>query len=127
MKTYARVLFGTAALFNVLVGLNLVLLRYWFQSPALHLDPIGGTNLVLANLAGLLVISFGYAYARVAGDPVKFRPYIHLGAIGKLLAVAGTVWPWWIGAVPWKLPALVGIDLIYAVLFLDYLRRTRQR
>jgi len=91
----------------------------------LPLDPIGGTNLVLANLAGLLVASFGYDYARVAGDPVTFRPYIHLGAIGKLLAVAGVVWPWWIGAVSWKLPALVGIDLIYAILFLDFLRRTK--
>jgi hypothetical protein len=127
MKTYARVLFGTAALFNLLVGLNLVLLRYWIHPPGLHLDPIGGTNLVFANLAGLLVISFGYAYARVAGDPVKFRPYIHLGAIGKLLAVAGVAWPWWIGAVPGNMLATVSIDLIYAVLFLDYLRRTQQR
>lgn len=127
MKTYARVLFGTAAFFNVLVGLDLVFLRYWIQLPLLRLDPIGGTNLALANLAGLLVISFGYAYARVAADTVKFRPYIHLGAIGKLLAVAGVLWPWWIGAVPWMLPALVSIDLIYALLFLDFLRRTKPR
>ena len=127
MKTYARVLFGTAAVFNLLVGLNLVLLRYWIRSPSLHLDPIAGTNLVLANLAGLLVISFGYAYARVAADPVKFRPYIHLGVIGKLLAVAGTVWPWWIGAVPPSFPAPAIIDLIYALLFLDFLRRTNPR
>ena len=125
MKTYARWLFGTAAFFNLLAGCNLVFLRYWVQTPLLPLDPIGGTNLVLANLAGLLVASFGYAYARVAGDPVTFRPYIHLGVIGKLLAVAGVVWPLWIGAVSWKLPALVGIDLIYAILFLDFLRRTK--
>jgi hypothetical protein len=127
MRTYARWLFGTAAFFNLLVGLNLVVLRHWVQTPLLPLDLIAGTNLVLANLAGLLVASFGYAYARVAADPVTFRPYIHLGAIGKLLAVAGIVWPWWIGAVSWKLPALVGIDLVYAVLFLDYLRRTKSR
>ena len=125
MKIYARWLFGTAAFFNLLVGFNLVVLRYWVQTPLLHLDPISGTNLVLANLAGLLVGSFGYAYARVAADPVKFRPYIHLGAIGKLLALAGVVWPWWIGAVSWTLPALVSVDLIYAILFLDFLRRTK--
>jgi len=127
MRTYARWLFGTAAFFNLLVGFNLLFLRYWLQTPLLPLDPIGGTNLVLANLAGLLVASFGYGYARVAGDPVKFRPYIHLGAIGKLLAVIGVLWPWWIGAVSWKLPALASIDMIYAVLFLDYLRRTKVR
>ena len=117
MKIYARWLFGSAAAFNVLVGLNLVVLRYWVHAPMLPLDPIAGTNLVLANLAGLLVCSFGYAYARVAGDPVKYRPYIHLGAIGKLLAVAGVVLPWWNGGVPWSLPALASIDLIYAALF----------
>lgn len=125
MKTYARWLFGTAAFFNLLVALDLLLLRHWFPSPLLPLDPIGGTNLVLANLAGVLIGSFGYAYARVAGDPVRYRPYIHLGAAGKLLAVGSTVWPWAIGAVSWKLPALVGLDLIYALLFLDYLRRTK--
>jgi len=79
MRTYARWLFGTAAVFNLLV----------------------------------------------AGDPVTFRPYIHLGAVGKLLAVACTVWPWWIGAVPWTMLAPVGPDLIYALLFLDFLRRTK--
>jgi hypothetical protein len=125
MRTYARWLFGTAAVFNLLVAFNLVFLRYWVQTPLLPLDPIAGTNLVLANLAGLLVASFGYAYARVAGDPVTFRPYIHLGAVGKLLAVACTVWPWWIGAVPWTMLAPVGPDLIYALLFLDFLRRTK--
>ncbi|MGD0866943.1 MAG: hypothetical protein ABSA49_15450 [Rhizomicrobium sp.] len=125
MRTYARWLFGTAAVFNLLVAFNLVFLRYWVQSPSLHLDPIGGTNLVFANLAGVLIGTFGYAYARVAGDPVTFRPYIHLGAVGKLLAVACTVWPWWIGAVPWTMLAPVGPDLIYALLFLDFLRRTK--
>jgi hypothetical protein len=125
MRVYARWLFGTAAFFNLLVGFNLAFLRYWVETPLLHLDPIAGTNLVLCNLAGALIGSFGYAYARVAADPVKYRPYIHLGVIGKLLAVAGVVWPWMIGAVSWKLPALVGIDLIYAILFLDFLRRTK--
>ena len=63
MRTYARWLFGTAAFFNLLVGFNLLFLRYWLQTPLLPLDPIGGTNLVLANLAGLLVASFGYTLA----------------------------------------------------------------
>jgi hypothetical protein len=125
MKSYARWLFGTAAFFNIAVALDLLVLRYWFPSPLLPLDPIHGTNLVLANLAGVLAGSFGYAYARIAGDPVRFRPYIHLGAIGKLLAVASAVWPWAVGAVPWQLPALTSLDLIYALLFFDYLRRTR--
>lgn len=89
------------------------------------LDPIGGTNLVLANLADVLIGVFGYSYALVASDPVRYRPFISLGAIGKLLAVAAVVEPWLTGATPAILPALVGADLIYALLFLDFLRRTR--
>jgi hypothetical protein len=124
MRTYARWLFGTAAFFNFAVALYLLFVRHWYTSPLMPLAPTHGSNLVLANLAGALVGAFGYCYARVAGDPVKFRPYIHIGAIGKLLAVACGVVPALMGEVPPALPAAAVIDLVYAVLFFDYLRRT---
>jgi len=125
MRAYGRWLFGTAVVFNIAVALDLLLLRYWFPSPLLPLDPIGGTNLVLADFTGLLVGMFGIVYAAIAVDPVKFRLYIPLGIAGKLLAVVSTVVPWLMGAVRWKIPALTGIDLIYAALFFDFLRRTK--
>jgi hypothetical protein len=82
------------------------------------LDPIGGTNLVLANLAGVLIGVFGYSYALVASDPVRYRPFISLGAIGKLLAVAAVVEPWLTGARIAALRKLIYPDPSrYALLF----------
>jgi hypothetical protein len=123
MKSYAWWLFWIAGLFNIVVGSALL-----FARPRLiemfGLDMIGGSNLVFANLTGMFVILFGCAYLRIAADPVTYRPYIHLGAAGKLLAVLCVVVPWWIDAVPDTVPALVSADFVFAMLFLDYLRRT---
>jgi len=58
-------------------------------------------------------------------DPVRFRPFIGLSAFGKLAAAIGVALPWLAGAIDARLPALDGGDVIFAALFLDYLRRTR--
>jgi hypothetical protein len=122
MKTYARWLFGIAGVFNLVVGGALLFARPWLIA-ILRLDPAGGSNLVLANLAGMFVALFGYAYLRIAADPLKYRLYIHLGAAGKLLAVICVIPPWLTGAIPATLPVLVTADLVFALLFLDFLRR----
>ncbi len=115
-------LFGVAAAFNVAVGIGLLFLRPWL-APLLGLDPIAGTNLVLIDLAGGLILLFGYAYARVAMDPTRYRPYIPLGIGGKLVAVVSAAAPWLAGEISWRLPLLAGGDLVFAALFLAYLRR----
>jgi hypothetical protein len=104
--------------FNLAVGGALLFLSPWLFT-LLKLAPIDATNWVTLNLTGCFVALFGYSFARVAADPVKYRPYIHLAAIGKLLAVAGVIVPWLSGRVPDALPAFIGADLIYAILFLD--------
>jgi hypothetical protein len=76
-------------------------------------------------MAATLIGVFGYAYLRAAQDPRRYRPFIELGAIGKLLAVVAVTWPWLRGQVGWQLPALVGGDLVFALLFIDFLRRTQ--
>ncbi len=76
-------------------------------------------------VAGLFIATFGYAYLRIAQDPRRYRPFIELGAIGKLLAVAAVAWPWLAGDIGWRLPLLVSADLVFALLFIDFLRRTR--
>lgn len=123
MRNYARWLFGIAGLFNLAVGGALLFARPWLMA-LLHLDVIGGLNVVLANLTGMFVALFGYAYLRIATDPVGYRSYIHLGAVGKLLAVICVLVPWWMGLVPAALPMLIAADFIFALLFLDFLRRT---
>ena|SRR5215469_1504184 len=123
MRRYARWLFGIAGVFNLVVGGALLFGRPWLMA-LLHLDATGGLNIVFANLTGMFVALFGYAYLCIAADPVGYRSYIHLGAVGKLLAVACVLVPWWTGLVPATLPTFIAADFIFAVLFLDFLRRT---
>ena len=121
---HARWLFGLAAVGNVTVaawmGFGQGLFVRW-----LGLDPIAGTNVLLVDLAAVLIAGFGYGYARIALDPARFRPLIHVGALGKLAAVATVL----AGALAiphlWRFFALIGGDAIFALLFFDYLRRTR--
>jgi hypothetical protein len=122
MKTYARWLFGVAASFNAAVGLFVLFGPNLFAQLA-HLDPIAGTNRLLAALTGGFIALFGYAYARIALDPVRFRPFIGFGAIGKLSAVAIMSALWLTGIIGPVVPALGSGDLVFAALFLDYLRR----
>ena len=124
MDAYARKLFGIAAGFNFLVAVGVLVLRPRL-APLIRFDPVAGTNLVFLYLAAALVGTYGYAYLRIAQDPHRFRPFVELGAIGKLLAVAAVTWPWLAGEIGWQLPLLVSGDLVFALLFIDFLRRTR--
>ena len=122
--TYARWLFGSAAAANLMVAAWLALGQGLFAN-LLGLDPITGTNTVIADLAAILIASFGYGYARIALDPVGFRPLIHIGALGKLAAVAVVLVSALLAPRLWRLFILVSGDAVFAALFLDYLRRTR--
>ena len=124
MDAYARRLFGIAALFNFLAAFTLLFLRP-MVGPLVGLAPIAGTNRVFVYMTAFLVGTFGYAYLRIAGDPRRYRPFVELGAIGKLLAVTAVTVPWLAGEIGWQLPFVVGGDAVFALLFLDFLRRTR--
>ena len=124
MRTYARWLFGSAAAFNLAVGAACLFLRP-LVIRSLGLDPVSGSNIVLANITGGFVALFGYCYLLIAIDPVRYRPYISMGVIGKLLAVACVLAPWFAGEVSGRLAQFMAADAIFALLFLDYFRRTR--
>jgi hypothetical protein len=121
---YVHWLFGISAATNLAVS-GALLLFGTFVAHRLALDPIVGTNVVLFNFAGMVIGLFGYAYVRVAMDPVYFRPLIHVTAIGKLLAFTSAALPWLAGIVSSRLPMLLSADVIFAILFFDYLRRTK--
>ncbi|HWA62026.1 MAG TPA: hypothetical protein VG939_11670 [Caulobacteraceae bacterium] len=123
MQTYARVLFWLATLFNTAVGLFLAFAPEPFAA-TLDLQPVEGTNRLFAALCAGFILIFGYVYARIALDPVRFRPFIGLGAGGKIFAVAIMAWLWARHVIGWKVPALASGDLVLALLFVDYLRRT---
>ncbi|HEY3798985.1 MAG TPA: hypothetical protein VGL58_11580 [Caulobacteraceae bacterium] len=124
MTTYPRWLFGVAAAVNLSVVACMLLARGLFVS-LLALDPVTGTNIPLFQLSAVLIGVFGYCYVRVALDPVRQRPLIEVGVVGKTLAVITVV----IGAIIWphllRLAILFSADLVFAALFAHYLARTR--
>jgi hypothetical protein len=123
MNAYARWLFGVAAAANLLVALAMSVGQRLFVE-VLGLNSITGTNMILVDLAAVLIAGFGYAYARIALDPAGYRPLIAVGALGKA-AAAATVFA---GALTiphlWRFFGLIAGDFVFAGLFLDYLRRS---
>ena len=116
----ARALFTTAAVFNFLVGIPM-LVAYPLIARLFGLE---GPPTVWFHIAAAIVIIFGYAYACIARDPVKFRPYVMLGAISKMAFVVVIYGHWLNGTAPGPLALLVTMDLIFALLFTGYLTTT---
>ncbi len=85
-----KLLFRAAALFNIMVGLGFLLGRSVLVLLA-HLDPVTGTNVLITNIAALLILTCGLVYAVIAADTVRYRPMILIGIIGKSLAVAAAL------------------------------------
>lgn len=123
MEAYARVLFGVAGAVNLLVGAS-VLLAWSSLAPLLQLDPVHGANLWLVYFSGSMIGLFGVVYLLIAHDPHTYRPCIAIFAAGKVLAFASALAVWLAGASSARLSLLLVGDLVFAALFVDYLRRT---
>ena len=117
----ARPLFSIAALFNFLVGIPM-LVAYPVVSRVLELD---GPPTVWFHIVAAVVVIFGGAYWCIAWDPVRFRPYVYAGIIGKLAFVAIIYGHWLAGGASGRTALLVTADLVFALLFLAYLRSSR--
>ena len=122
MLSAARRLFIPAAIFNWSVAGGLLFLSD-LTGPLLQLDPSGCSNLALRDMCMALVAAFGIAYWRIAFDPLRFRPYIELGIVGKALVVLVIYGHWLTGHIGWQLPAVAFGDVLFAVLFVNFLRR----
>ncbi|MBK5356586.1 hypothetical protein JFU37_29485 [Pseudomonas sp. TH41] len=119
----ARTLFGSAAGFNVLAGLPfLVALQPVAALMGLQVTP---TSALFIQITMALVVMFGWAYWMISRDPVRYRPYIVLGILLKILVVAVIYGHWLAGNIPWPLPVLASGDIIFALLFWRYLSSTR--
>ncbi|MGH6752136.1 MAG: hypothetical protein ACREDP_08215 [Bradyrhizobium sp.] len=122
MKTNAhRGLFASAALFNWLAGLPLLLAPN-FSTGLLGLPPLNATGMLFMQITAGVVVAFGVAYWVVSRDPVRYRPYINLG-LGLKVFLAGLVYVYWFSRqIPWPLPALATFDFVFAWFFWRYLR-----
>jgi hypothetical protein len=116
----ARPLFTVAAIFNALVGLSM-LAAYEPLAPWLGFPP---KPTVWIHIVALIVLVFGYAYWRIAKDPVRFREYIVLGIVGKLAFVIAIYGHYLAGDATAASAMLVSGDLVFAGLFGAYLART---
>jgi len=112
----------TAACFNWAVGF-LILGDYPLAARLLELP---GPPTVWVHLVAATVVIFGVAYWLVAKQPQRYRPFVGLGAAGKLVFAAIIYFHWFAGDAPVRLAILVNVDVVFALLFLRYLlsRRT---
>jgi len=121
---YYRLLFLAAAMWNMLAAASLVLLslngtlQNEFGFPA-------GPEALCSQLLGSCLFAFGLGYYWLSRDLSRNRDLVTLGAIGKPLvfvvffghALAKDIPPLMV------LPSIV--DLLFGVLFLEFLVRTR--
>lgn len=122
-NAYTNGLFKSAACFNVLAGLPfLVAMAPVANLMGLEVTP---TSALFIQITMALVVIFGWAYWMISCDPVRFRPYIVLGIVLKIMVVA-IIWGHWLaGSISWPLPVLASGDIVYALLFWRYLSGTR--
>lgn len=121
----SRNLFRVAAGFNVLAGLPFLLALH--PMAALLGLEITATSTLFIQITMGVVVGFGWAYWMISTDPVRYRPYVVLGLILKVMIVSVIFGHWLLGDISWRFPALASGDIFFGALFLLHLQRTRGR
>ncbi len=121
-RTYDKILFLAAALFNLSSAATLLFF------PNIFLARLGITDPAAQLLAQSLASSattWGIGYALVAFDSRRFRPFALLGAISKTIfaAVYATAFSRGLISFTAFIPAM--IELLFAALFIEFLWHTR--
>ncbi len=111
--------FVVAAIFNVLIGLPLLL------DPAMGptILPLPAVDLIWPRLTGGMIFIFGIGYWIVSRDLDRNRGIIAIGAAGKLLVVLQLLIYWIKGTIGFWSFSVSLIDLVFAVLFIRFLVR----
>lgn len=121
MKKSHRDLFLSAALFNWAVAITF-LFAYQPVFNLIGLSPVP-QNPIYLHLFACLVAAFGLAYYWISQDFQKNRNLVKLGIIGKLTVFALPLAYCLASSISWQLPALASVDLIFAILFANALRK----
>jgi hypothetical protein len=123
-KVYDRVLFALAAAWNLSAAVTLIF-NPDFLLAGLAINDVNAR--LLARSFASSVTTWGIAYALVAFDRTRFRDFAWLGAISKTIFFAVYAAAFFQERITFTafIPALV--DLVLAILFVEFLRRTPHR
>lgn len=117
----AKKLFTSAAIFNFVVAFGF-LAQISPLGKILGLDSYPATAHAFLQITFLIVVLCGWAYLKVANDPIKYQPYITLGILIKAIFVIVIVAYYLMGSITWILPTLVSGDIVWILLFYSYNR-----
>jgi hypothetical protein len=115
--TQTKALFYSGALFNwgAVLILSLLAIPLGLQPP--HQSLFG-------QIALLAIAAFGCGYWMIGNNPRANRGIVVLGLLSKLGVVAIVISHWLAGSATTQMAALVSGDVVYAMLFLMYLKRS---
>ena len=114
--TFARRVFLTTGLYGVIVIAPQFFLEKSVTPAVSHPEQYYG-------FLGA-VLAWNIAYLVMAGDPVRYRPLMLVGSLGKVLFSAFLTLLWFQGRVPSFLLAFAAIDLGIVALYIEAWRRT---
>jgi hypothetical protein len=119
-EVYDRILFAVAALWNLGVAATLVFNPDFLLAKLSVNDPDAR---LLARSFASSVTAWGIGYALVAFDRKRFRDFAWLGAISKTIFFTVYAVAFFGGRISFTAftPAL--LDLVFAILFAEFLRR----
>lgn len=121
---YDRILFAVAAAWNLGAAAMLIfnpdflLTRLGVSDPAARL---------LARSFTSSVATWGIGYALIAVDRKRFRDFAWLGAISKTIFFAIYATAFFGGRISFAAFLPAAVDLVFAILFVEFLWRTHQR
>lgn len=117
---YDRILFALAAAWNLGAAATLIFDPDFLLA---RLDVNDVNARLLARSLASSATAWGIGYALIALDRKRFRDFAWLGAISKTIFFTVYAAAFFGGRVPFAVfvPALV--DLVFAILFFDFLRR----
>lgn len=113
-------LFGAAALYNFAAGLPSVLIPA-MSAANLGLPPYAPEHIIIAQISGLLICTFGIGYAMVAFGSPGARQIVILGLIGKLSLCVLLALHLTQGPVPQPVVIATAGDLLFSIAFIIWL------
>jgi hypothetical protein len=118
---YYNALFIAAACWNWLAGGAILFaetpIRSWLGMPASN-DPLS------AQLFAATVIAFGIGYYLVGRETSRNRDLVKIGIVGKVLVFLLSLYHALAGDVPFAFVAAAAVDMIFAILFVEFLLHT---